>query len=256
MQMAAQSVLLMDLVAVAINYYQVAADAQEKGWTLVSDSYKNLKSPLEYICPKGHIVNISYEDWRKNPQCPQCHQELHGNAVRNKMPPKQDGVKRVLSLDAATKTTGWAVYDNSKLVAYGTYTAADSDPAIRINQVKKWLDNSYSILQPDLIGIENIQLEKGNVKTFQVLANLQGVLIDYCLEHNIRYCLAYPATWRAYLGINHNEEREEAKRSAQQWVKLMCDIKATQDEADAIAMGKYFYNELKKSTSVSWGEKI
>ena len=47
-----------------ITIEQVKEDIEESGWELISDKYKNLKTDLELLCPNGHTVNVTYEDWR------------------------------------------------------------------------------------------------------------------------------------------------------------------------------------------------
>jgi hypothetical protein len=37
-----------------INVYTVRNALEAEGWSLVSEIYKNLKTPLEMICPVGH----------------------------------------------------------------------------------------------------------------------------------------------------------------------------------------------------------
>ena len=64
---------------------------------------------------------------------------------------------RVLALDAATGTTGYAIFDDKKLVDYGTYTATEfADSTGRINDVKHWLLSVIEKTKPDAIGVENI----------------------------------------------------------------------------------------------------
>ncbi len=133
----------------------------------------------------------------------------------------------------------------------------------RINSVKKWLSAAIKEWEPDFVGIENIQLQKfspsasqAQVKTFQVLANLQGVLIDTLFEASIDHDLAYSSEWRKYCGINEGDQhRENKKKAAQEKVKLWYNQDCTQDEADAICIGKYFAHLLKNNKS-TWGEDI
>ena len=37
-----------------INIYSVRNALEEEGWKLISDNYKNLRTPLDMICPQGH----------------------------------------------------------------------------------------------------------------------------------------------------------------------------------------------------------
>lgn len=241
----------------AINIYSVQDAAEQIGWKCLSEEYQNLSSPLLYECPNHHLVTMSYGDWRKSPTCKQCNLKDVSEVQRNVILPKKDASTfRVLALDAATGTTGWAVYDDGKVSAYGTYTAGYSEDIIdKIVDVKSWLMDALTIWRPDGVGIEDIQLQQ-NVKTFQKLANLQGVILATLKENEIPYIVKTPSEWRSYLGINHGDERAAAKKAAQDWVKLNYHISATQDEADALCMGKYYYHDFKSNKVVdSWGEE-
>lgn len=238
----------------AINIYTVQQDVESKGWTLVSASYKNLKTPIQMRCPKGHDVEVPYENWRKHQTCLECEKLIAEATIRNKIPPPNLSANRVLALDAATNTTGYSIFDDKKLVAYGTFTTTGRNATEKINQVKHWVDDLRQKAKPNFIGIENIQYQQmAGVKTFQTLANLQGVLLDYCFE-NCESALVMPSTWRAHLGINHGDKRVEAKQKTQSYVKLLTGLEVSQDEADAICIGKYFADTRK--TTIKWGEEI
>ena len=247
-----------------INIYSVRNALEEEGWKLISDTYKNLKTDLEMECPKGHRQVLTFEKWRKHPLCDAC---LAGDPYKvknNKVPPKQDDTTRILALDAATGTTGYAVYDNKVLVHYGTFkTNSSYDPAARINQVKHWLKAALKEWEPDFVGVENIQLQHygkdGNqtkVKTFQTLANLQGVILDVLFEASVDNELVRPSEWRSYCGINDGDTHRNAKKiAAQSKVKIWYDLDCSEDEADAICIGKYFCGKIKTS-KITWGEDI
>ena len=242
----------------AINIYTVQADVESAGWQLVSTTYKNLRTPMQFKCPKGHDVETTYDEWRKYKICPECHKTLTNSVVRNKILPKSNpNDYRVVALDAATGTSGFSVYDNKKLTSYGTFdTDAALDATARINQFKLWLDECIFTWKPDAVCVENIQLEK-NVKMFQTLANLQGVILDYLYENEIPFQLVYASTWRTFLGINERDTRESAKKKAQSYVQMTCNLKCTQDEADAICIGRYAVNHIQKPrVKINWGEDI
>lgn len=60
-------------MASKIKYEEVKESIEAKGWTLISDTYVNLKTDLELNCPNGHEVHTTYEDWRKgNCECAIC----------------------------------------------------------------------------------------------------------------------------------------------------------------------------------------
>lgn len=247
-----------------INIYGVRNALEAEGWQLISETYKNLKTPLEMICPKGHKQEQTFENWRKHKMCDACMAGDPYKVKKNKVPPKGTDVNRILALDAATNVTGYSIYDDGTLVGFGTFKTNSMLKATeRINQVKNWLKAAIKEWQPDFVGVENIQLQKyGNkatdvqVKTFQTLANLQGVMLDTLFEACVDHELAYPSEWRSYCGINDGDQhRDPKKKQAQIKVKVWYDMDCTEDEADAICIGKYFYGKL-KSSKVTWGEDI
>lgn len=244
----------------AINIYAVANHLEEEGWTLISDSYKNLNTELEMQCPNGHKQFQTYGNWRKHPICEQCMAGDPYKIKKNKVPSKKDDTQRILALDAATIITGYSIFDNGELVSYGTYKVNKELPTEqRINEMKKWLIAAIEEWEPCFIGIENIQLQsfKGfqNVEMYRALANLQGVLIDTVFEASIDHDLVYSSTWRNYCNVGDDKGRENKKKAAQEKVKLWYQQDCTQDEADAICIGKYFVHLLKNNKS-SWGEDI
>ena len=244
-----------------MNIYAVANHLKEEGWRLVSDEYKNLDTELEMVCPQGHQQIQTYRQWRKRPQCEICLAGDPFKGKKNSVPIKKIDTRRVLVLDAATGTTGYAIYDDDVLVTYGTFkTDNTKDVTGKINEVKHWLMQMIEVAQPDFLGIENVQLQNfGNgqaqVKTFQSLARLQGVLLDTAFETCIDSDLAYAVEWRKYCGVGDGIGRENKKKQAQEKVKAWYGQDCTQDEADAICIGKYFVHILKNSKS-SWGEDI
>ena len=244
-----------------INVYSVANHLREEGWELISDSYKNLNTELEMKCPEGHLQKQTYAQWRKHMLCEQCMAGDPYKIKKNKVPPKEDDTQRILALDAATIITGFAIFDNGVLINYGTYKVNNSlDTQQRINQVKKWLISAINEWEPDFIGLENIQLQsfgKGQyqVEMYRALANLQGVLLDTIFEASIDHDLVYSSTWRNYCNVGDEHGRENKKKAAQDKVKQWYNQNCTQDEADAICIGKYFVHLLKNNKS-SWGEDI
>lgn len=87
---------------------------------------------------------------------------------------------------------------------------------------------------------------------YNTLARLQGVLLDTFFELQIQNELAYSSSWRKYCSIE-DKGRENKKKQAQDKVKLWYKQDCTQDEADAICLGKYFVHE---QTKTGWGEDL
>lgn len=246
-----------------INIYSVKNALEEENWKLVSDTYKNLKTPLDMICPAGHPQQQTFDNWRKHKICDICMAGDPYKVKKNKVPEKDTETQRILALDAATGITGYAIYDNKVLVGYGTFKTSASLPAVeRINNVKNWLRAALKEWEPDFVGIENIQLQKYGVKaadvqvkTFQTLANLQGVLRDIVFEAGIDCDFVYPSEWRSYCGINDGDQhRDSKKKQAQAKAKIWYGMDCSEDEADAICIGKYWCGKIK--SQITWGEDI
>ena len=98
--------------------------------------------------------------------------------------------------------------------------------------------------QPDAIGLEGIQYQdevsgqKASVTVFQALARLQGILMETCYERKIEYTVCPTNTWRHHCGVT-GKTRVDKKRSMQHKAKEWHDITVSDDEADAIGIGKY-----------------
>lgn len=137
-----------------INIYSVSNALEAEGWKLISETYKNLKTPLEMQCPAGHKQEQTFENWRKHKICDICMAGDPYKVKKNKVPKKDTETQRILALDAATSITGYAIYDNKVLVDYGTFKTSASLPAVeRINNVKNWLRAALKEWEPDFVGV-------------------------------------------------------------------------------------------------------
>ena len=53
-------------------YEEIRQFFEGKGYILLSNEYINGKQKLEYICPKGHKHSMSWSNFQKGKQCPEC----------------------------------------------------------------------------------------------------------------------------------------------------------------------------------------
>lgn len=203
-------------------------------------------------------------------ECPAC-VKSRPKTMKRPVPPKTPEIYRVLGLDAATNTSGYSVYDNGKLVSWGVYkTDGSLKSTARINEFKKWLTDVVNEWQPDFVGVEHIQLQAfgkqqfghgyplQQVELYRVLANLQGVIMDTLFELEKECDLVRPSEWRSFCGINTGaQDRASKKKAAQAKVKSEFKIECTEDEADAICIGKYFAKHSSnywENEAEVWGE--
>lgn len=145
--------------------------------------------------------------------------------------------------DQATSTTGYSVFKDMELVSYGKFTQTGE-----INfRISKTVEKILEIVKLNIdkypnekfkIVLEDIQLQ-GNALTFKQLAQLQGACIVGIIDkYNIEPDIYFASSWKSFNKIK-GRSRSEQKRSAQSIVKELYSIKATQDEADAIMLGRY-----------------
>lgn len=229
---------------------QLKQEFKDKGWELVSNEYVNLKTDLQAICPEGHTCLMSYEKFRKGYQCPTCKQNQYYKV--SEIPAKKSGF-RVLAFDQASQVSGWAVFDDEKLISYGKWTSTGIDSVSRIAQTKQWVASMIDKWKPNQVILEDIQLQKNEkdddmVWTFKTLAHLQGVLINYFYEMRVNFDVVAVATWRNFSEIK-GKTRTDKKKNAQLKVKRFYDISITQDEADAILIGRWAAHK-KKATQI------
>lgn len=226
-----------------IKIEDIKEELAREGWELLSDNYKNLEEEMIFKCPEGHHVFTSWKKMRNKYECPTCKLNIYKDQDK-KIVPKSKDVNRILALDQATHISGYSILDNGKLIKYGTFETNLSDEIARVNMIKMWLISMIENWQPDCIGIEGIQFQEESsgkrmsVTVFQTLARLQGVLMDTCYQFKIPYEVCATNTWRNHCKVK-GRYRSDKKRSMQLLVKQWYDVTCTDDEADAIGIGKY-----------------
>lgn len=222
----------------------IQSEIEPHGWKVKSKEYKNLQTEMEFECDEGHTVYTTWGKLRNKLSCPVCEANFY------KEPPatveaKRPDVPRVLALDQATLTSGWAVFDKMHLVNYGIFEAKPKlDADLRTHQINEWLVSMINNWCPDLVAIEGIQYQgSAGVTTFQALARLQGVLIETCVQLGMPYLICPTNTWRAHCKVK-GRTRSDKKKSMQLLVKEWYDISVTDDCADAIGIGRYAASHL------------
>lgn len=151
---------------------------------------------------------------------------------------------RLLALDLATKDTGYAIFENDKLILSGVISEKNSYLEHRLIGMKYQiieLCNKYNV---DIIVSEQEQSQKTiNIKATIALCKMQGVLRCVSDDLKINYIFVPINTWRISVGIKHNIKREEQKKLALIKAKELFNVETlNDDEAEAILIGKYFIN--------------
>ena len=80
-----------------ISIDEIKSVLEPDGWTLISTTYKNLDSNLEYKCKEGHTIIAPWKTIRENRICPSCMRErLRTTDYKYK---KKKGDYRILAID-------------------------------------------------------------------------------------------------------------------------------------------------------------
>ena len=222
-----------------ISIEEIKACIQPDGWQLISSTYQNLDSNLEFKCNKGHTVIAPFKRIRENRICPTCMRErLKTKEFHNTK--KKQGDYRILALDQATHISGYAVFNNKNLIDYGSFEAIGDNDIERSVSVKQWMISLIDQYEIDFVGLEGIQYQTAaGVTTFETLARLQGILAATCVEEKIQYKIIPTNTWRNHCGVK-GKSRPDRKRSMQRLVEEWFKLRPSEDECDAIGIGKYY----------------
>lgn len=161
---------------------------------------------------------------------------------------------RLLALDQASRITGVAIFDDDKLVKYGTFEIkSNQELGKRLTQFLENLDKLYAAYHFDAVAYEDIQLQMGNVETYKKLAYIQAMILFWCEKHEKNlYCLS-PSHWRKILkdkyGMSWGRKRAEQKQTAIDFIQEHYKKEVDSDTADAICIGCAANIEINKNES-------
>ena len=155
---------------------------------------------------------------------------------------------RLLALDASTKSTGVALFEDNKLLDYKCITASSTDIIKRITKIIKELFEYIEQNPIDKVVLEEVRPETGtNLNTYRALMWMQAA-IAFMLHENfprVKLEYVYPSEWRAACGIKTGRGvlRAEQKEYDIQFVRDKYSINVNDDIADAIGLGHSQVNE-------------
>lgn len=148
---------------------------------------------------------------------------------------------RLLSLDQSSRITGYAIFIDGKLEKFGKFATEQNDVGQRLHSIRNKVQSLITEYEINEVVFEDIQHQNNvmnNVQTFKVLAEVFGVITELLTSLNIPYSTVLATEWKSTLSIK-GKQRAEQKRNAQEFVKGFYNIKATQDECDAICIGTH-----------------
>ena len=137
-------------------------------------------------------------------------------------------MNNILALDQASRTSGWAVFQDNQLFASGTFTYDDDDFSLRLVKIRNKVITLTEQYHINKILLEDIQLQgqTNNVDTYRKLAEVLGVLEELSREKGIPHEIIHSQTWKSTLGIK-GRDRATQKRNAQAYVVATYGKKVT-----------------------------
>lgn len=125
----------------------------------------------------------------------------------------------ILGLDCSTTSTGWAIFDNKGLAAYGIIQGIGEDWRERLVHQAPKIKEIIEKYNPTLIRMEDVPLNsKGGLKILVVLGAVQGIVLGIASANGIPIRFVTPNEWRSKVGLfNGNREgtkREEMKQKS------------------------------------------
>lgn len=163
---------------------------------------------------------------------------------------------KVLAIDAATKISGVAVFDNNKLIYHDIIKASSTDVISRINKIVegiKLIIEEYSIekiileeVRPDNSPNSNVQK-----KLIWLQAGIEFMIHNNFPQITIEY--VYPSEWRKLCGIHTGRgiKREHLKKECINFINKTYNLNITSDdEADAIGIGHSYINKI--DNEINW----
>lgn len=166
--------------------------------------------------------------------------------------------KYLLALDQATQTTGWALFENSKLADQGIFSPPGSLEE-RLTKIRKWLDSFVNKYPNEIeVAIEEIQLQNIpgqprdlGVTTYKKLAYVQGIIIELLTSKNIPYTIVASSSWKSTCQIKGKGSKEQ-KANAAAYVLQEFNITPIQDTCDAICIGQHIIKN-RIPQGINWG---
>lgn len=167
---------------------------------------------------------------------------------------------KILAIDASSKATGIAVFEEGKPIYTNLITSSSTDLIKRLSVMQ---DGITEILNkyPDIetVVLEEVRPDTGyNNKTYKALMYVQCIIniAVYNFNKKIKIEYLYPSSWRTKVGIKNGRgiKREELKKADIAWAKDTWGISAGDDICDALGIGTAFCKEMNKPTieEINW----
>lgn len=152
-----------------------------------------------------------------------------------------------LSIDASTKSTGIAIFQEGQLIHYECINSNYTNTYKRIEKMVVKIRQLCDKYKPTDIIMEDVlpQDVKHNQTVYKALIYLQAAIVLQLYKINLTVSFYTASHWRAQVGIHTGRgiKREALKKAAQNLVKNIYNIDVNDDISDAICIGIAYVNE-------------
>ena len=157
------------------------------------------------------------------------------------MKTKTDYNCKLISLDTATKQTGYSVFLDAVYKKSGVLkTNCSLSGNMALEEMAKVIFSFLDSENPDIIVAEIPMMER-NAKTQRSLTTLYGMVYGWCLHNNKFFFGFAPSEWRSLIKVEQpkQKKREVWKQWSLDTVKALFNVNTKQDDrADAILIGQ------------------
>ena len=158
-------------------------------------------------------------------------------------------MSKILGLDMSSNKSGYALFDDKKLITYGLWEPKDKmEWRDRVIYMGEQLDDFLKHNEVNQVYCEDVPLMMKNPQTLKMLSALQGVLMGVCVANNVKVTFISVSTWRSALGLfdktQKGKERDEMKQKSIEMANKIFGLNLVykspsskfnqEDEADAI----------------------
>lgn len=128
----------------------------------------------------------------------------------------------ILSFDASTTSTGYALFDNGVLIEKGLIRSNKKDVQERILDIYNGCKKIFTRNIYEYVFIEDVPLSSVvNRRVAENLLLLQGTILSLCMEYGSKFIQMEPSNWRKLSGIKSGRKREEQKKAAIDYVNKL-----------------------------------
>ena len=136
----------------------------------------------------------------------------------------------ILGLDASSASTGFSIFDNKGLAAYGIIKPEGNDWRERLVHQAPQLKEIIEKYHPTQIIMEDVPLNgKGGLKILVVLGAVQGMILGLASSYGIPIKFVTPNEWRSKVGLftgnRDDTKRDEMKKKSVEFVNQEFGLK-------------------------------